>query len=204
MLTEKDSEIGTIAAIGPFGAPPHSKYERLIARAKEVPAATTIVVHPCDETSLRGAIEAAEAGIIVPILVGPAAKISAVAREHGLEIGGFRDRRRAAQRGGGGKGGRADPRVQGRAPDEGQPAHRRADARGDLAARPACARRGASATSSSWTCRPMPRRCSSPTPRSTSFPTSTPSATSSRTPSICSRRSASARRGSRFSPRSRR
>ena len=32
-----------------------SKYERLIARAKEVPPATTIVVHPCDETSLRGA-----------------------------------------------------------------------------------------------------------------------------------------------------
>ena len=34
MLTEKDSEIGTIAAIGPFGSPPHSKYDRLIARAK--------------------------------------------------------------------------------------------------------------------------------------------------------------------------
>ena len=89
MLTEKDSNIGTIAALGPLGDPPHSKYERLIARAKEVPAATTVVVHPCDETSLRGATEAAEAGIIVPILVGPAAKISAVAREHGLEIGRF-------------------------------------------------------------------------------------------------------------------
>ena len=68
---------------------PHAKYDRLIARAKQVPAATTVVVHPCDETSLRGATEAAEAGIIVPILVGPSAKISAVAREHGLEIGGF-------------------------------------------------------------------------------------------------------------------
>ena len=34
-------------------------------------------------------IEAAQAGIIVPILVGPAAKISAVAREHGLRIDGF-------------------------------------------------------------------------------------------------------------------
>jgi phosphate acetyltransferase len=89
MLTEKDSDIGTIAAIGPLGDPPHSKYERLIARAKQVPAATTVVVHPCDETSLRGATEAAEAGIIAPILVGPARKISAVAREHGLQIGGF-------------------------------------------------------------------------------------------------------------------
>jgi phosphate acetyltransferase len=89
MLTDKDSDIGTIAAIGPLGDPPHSKYERLIARAKQVPAATTVVVHPCDETSLRGATEAAEAGIIAPILVGPARKISAVAREHGLQIGGF-------------------------------------------------------------------------------------------------------------------
>jgi phosphate acetyltransferase len=49
----------------------------------------TIVVHPCDETSLRGPIEAAEAGIIIPILVGPAAKITAVAREHKLDISRF-------------------------------------------------------------------------------------------------------------------
>ena len=55
-----------------------SKYDRLIASAKEVPPAATVVVHPCDETSLRGAVEAAEAGIIVPILVGPAAKITRV------------------------------------------------------------------------------------------------------------------------------
>jgi phosphotransacetylase len=64
----------------------HVKYERLIARAKEVPAARTAVVHPCDETSLRGVVEAAEAGIIIPILVGPTAKIAAVAREHKLDI----------------------------------------------------------------------------------------------------------------------
>jgi phosphate acetyltransferase len=90
MLTKKDSEIGAIAAIGPLGDPPASKYERLIARAKQVPPATTVVVHPCDESSLRGAVEAAKTGIIVPILVGPAAKISAVAREHGIDISGFR------------------------------------------------------------------------------------------------------------------
>jgi len=89
MHREKDSEIGSLAAIGPAAAPPHSKYERLIARAKQVPPATTVVVHPCDETSLRGPVEAAEAGIIVPILVGPAAKIAAVAREHGIDIARF-------------------------------------------------------------------------------------------------------------------
>jgi len=83
------SEIGNIAAIGPLGHPPHSKYERLIARAKQVPAAITVVAHPCDETSLRGAIEAAESGIVVPILVGPAAKIAAVAQRHELDISRF-------------------------------------------------------------------------------------------------------------------
>jgi phosphate acetyltransferase len=67
----------------------HAKYERLIARAKEVPSVKTVVAHPCDETSLRGVVEAAEAGLIVPILVGPAAKITAVASQHNLDIGGF-------------------------------------------------------------------------------------------------------------------
>jgi len=84
-----DGDIGNIAAIGPVGDPPHSKYERLIARAKQVPAATTIVVHPCEETALRGPVEAAQAGIIKPILVGPAAKIATVAREHRLDIDRF-------------------------------------------------------------------------------------------------------------------
>jgi phosphate acetyltransferase len=68
---------------------PHAKYDRLIARAKEVPAATTIVVHPCDETSLRGVSDAAALGIITPILVGPAAKIQSVAREHKIDISRF-------------------------------------------------------------------------------------------------------------------
>ena len=67
MMAADKNEIGAISTIGPFAAPSHAKYERLIARAKEIPAATTVVVHPCDETSLRGPIEAAEAGIIVPM-----------------------------------------------------------------------------------------------------------------------------------------
>jgi hypothetical protein len=50
-----DNEIGAIAALGPVGSPPYSKYERLIGRAKEVPAATIVAVLPCGETSLRGA-----------------------------------------------------------------------------------------------------------------------------------------------------
>src|SRR5690242_9463275 len=70
-------------------AKPHAKYDRLIAKAKGVDAVKTLVVHPCDESSLRGALDAAEAGIIVPILVGPAAKITSVARAHKLNLDGI-------------------------------------------------------------------------------------------------------------------
>jgi phosphate acetyltransferase len=70
-------------------ARPHSKYDRLIAAAKKVPAVTTIVVHPCDETSLRGAADAAEAGIIKPILVGPGSKITGAASKNNINISGF-------------------------------------------------------------------------------------------------------------------
>jgi len=69
--------------------PTSSKYDRLLVRAKQVPPAKTMVVHPCDESSLRAAIEAAEAGIIIPTLVGPAKKILAVARDHHFNISRF-------------------------------------------------------------------------------------------------------------------
>ena len=67
----------------------HVKYERLIAAAKQVPSAVTIVVHPCDESSLRGVCEAAAAGIIKPVLVGPAAKIKGVAAQFNFDISRF-------------------------------------------------------------------------------------------------------------------
>ena len=77
------AENRTIKQTAEAGPPPetrkHEKYERLIARAKELPPKATIVAHPCDESSLRGAIEAAEAGLIVPTLVGPEARIRAAA-----------------------------------------------------------------------------------------------------------------------------
>ncbi len=66
-----------------------SKYDRLLDAAKQVPPATTVVVHPCDEPSLRGACAAAEAGIAMPVLVGPSVRIAAAAREHGLNISKF-------------------------------------------------------------------------------------------------------------------
>jgi phosphate acetyltransferase len=66
-----------------------SKYDRLIATAKAVPPAPTIVVHPCDETSLRGVVDSAAAGIIWPVLVGPERKIRDTASKHSLDISGF-------------------------------------------------------------------------------------------------------------------
>lgn len=68
---------------------PRVKYEKLIAAAKKIPPAITIVVHPCDESSLRGVAEAADAGLITPILVGPSAKIKDPAAEHGIDISRF-------------------------------------------------------------------------------------------------------------------
>ena len=77
-----------MSAMPAEASPPGAKYDRLIAAAKRVPSVTTVVVHPCDEGSLRGALESAEAGIIKAILVGPAARIKDVAAKHGLNISG--------------------------------------------------------------------------------------------------------------------
>lgn len=65
------------------------KYERLIAKAREIPPAPTAVAHPCDESSLRGALDAAAQGLITPILVGPTGRIIATAKQAGLDIAGF-------------------------------------------------------------------------------------------------------------------
>jgi phosphate acetyltransferase len=65
----------------------HEKYERLIAAAKALPPLATAVAHPCDETSLKGALEATEEGLIRPILVGPKDKISKVAKSFSLDLG---------------------------------------------------------------------------------------------------------------------
>ncbi|EXI86254.1 MAG: Phosphate acetyltransferase [Candidatus Accumulibacter regalis] len=67
----------------------HEKYQRLIDACKALPPTPTAVAHPCDESSLRGAIDAAQMGLIAPILVGPQARIEAIARGHGIDISGL-------------------------------------------------------------------------------------------------------------------
>ena len=66
----------------------HEKYERLIARCKAIPPAPTAVVWPCEVHSLAGAVDAAKEGVIKPILVGPQAKIRALAKDAGLDLTG--------------------------------------------------------------------------------------------------------------------
>jgi phosphate acetyltransferase len=79
----------SVQAANVGGAPSHNKYNRLIAAAKAIPPAATLVVHPCDESSLRGVVEAAATGLINPTLVGPAARIRDVASRFGIDIGGY-------------------------------------------------------------------------------------------------------------------
>jgi phosphate acetyltransferase len=67
----------------------HEKYQRLIDAAKAVRPVTVAVAHPCDESSLSGAVDAAKMGLIKPILVGPKAKIEAVAKQFKLDISGY-------------------------------------------------------------------------------------------------------------------
>jgi phosphate acetyltransferase len=62
------------------------KYERLLERCKGLPPIPTAVAHPCEETALAGAVEAADLGLIAPILVGPKAKITEVAQRSGFDI----------------------------------------------------------------------------------------------------------------------
>jgi phosphate acetyltransferase len=68
-------------------AHPHEKYQRLIDTCKALPPTTVAVAHPCDESSLSGAMDAAKMGLIVPILVGPKQKIEATAKKFGIDLG---------------------------------------------------------------------------------------------------------------------
>ena len=68
----------------------HEKYQRLIERCKSLQPTPTAVAHPCDQTSLEGAVDAGRMGLIAPILVGPAQRIKALAKSHNIDISGLR------------------------------------------------------------------------------------------------------------------
>lgn len=68
----------------------HGWRQAFIARCDDVLAVTTAVVHPCDPATLEAVAEAARRDLIIPILVGPEAKIHAAAAAAGVDISGFR------------------------------------------------------------------------------------------------------------------
>jgi len=67
-----------------------AKLRRLIDEAKAHGPLAMAVVHPSDTASLLGAVRAAEAGLIEPVLVGPEAKIRQAAETAKLDISGYR------------------------------------------------------------------------------------------------------------------
>jgi phosphotransacetylase len=62
------------------------KYERLLARCEDLAPVPTAVAYPCEATALSGAVEAAKRGLIVPLLVGPAARIKEIATSSGIDL----------------------------------------------------------------------------------------------------------------------
>jgi phosphate acetyltransferase len=68
----------------------HEKYDALIRACQGLVPVRTAVVHPCDEIALSAAIAAADAKLIQPLLVGPEARIRALAASLGLDLAGLR------------------------------------------------------------------------------------------------------------------
>ncbi|MDP2882641.1 MAG: bifunctional enoyl-CoA hydratase/phosphate acetyltransferase [Azonexus sp.] len=68
----------------------HERYIHLLDRVRGLEPIPTAVAHPCDEESLKGPVQAFQAGIIEPILVGPENRIRAVAEEFGIDLSGIR------------------------------------------------------------------------------------------------------------------
>jgi len=57
----------------------HDRYEAFMREARVHPALRTAIVHPCSPEAIKAAIEARDEGLLEPILIGPEAKIRAVA-----------------------------------------------------------------------------------------------------------------------------
>ena len=64
----------------------HERFEQLLSACAGRAAVRTAVVYPCDDTSLLGAIEAARAGLLQPVLIGPRGAITRVAQSNGVDI----------------------------------------------------------------------------------------------------------------------
>jgi phosphotransacetylase len=65
------------------------KYEQLLERCRGLAPVPTAVAHPCEESALAAAVEAGQKKLIVPILVGPEAKIAETAKAARLNLDGL-------------------------------------------------------------------------------------------------------------------
>ena len=70
----------------PAGETSHPHLRALVASAKARGPVRVAVAYPCDASSLGAAVQAQQAGLITPVLVGPAARIQAVADAEGLDL----------------------------------------------------------------------------------------------------------------------
>lgn len=68
----------------------HDGYRRLIERTAGDEPVPTAIVHPCSAAAIMAACNAAEAGLVLPLLVGPEARIRKAAEDAGKGISGFR------------------------------------------------------------------------------------------------------------------
>ena len=68
----------------------HERFRELISEETSEAPLATAVAHPCDADSLVAAVEAARAGLITPILVGPRPRIEKAAQAAGVDLSGFR------------------------------------------------------------------------------------------------------------------
>jgi len=87
VATEVASEYKAKSCVDLLESGPH--HTRLIEQTKILSPIRTAVVHPVDVESLLGAIEAANAGLVDPVLVGPAAKIRAAAEQIKTDISAY-------------------------------------------------------------------------------------------------------------------
>ena len=67
----------------------HRRFHDLLALATGKTPVPVAVAYPCDALSLSAVVEVADLGLVVPILVGPAAIIRAAAVEANVDIGPF-------------------------------------------------------------------------------------------------------------------
>jgi phosphate acetyltransferase len=67
---------------------PQARFKDLLSMSNGLDAVRCAVVHPCDEGSLSGAMDSARYGLMVPVLIGPEARIRHVAEEFGIDLHG--------------------------------------------------------------------------------------------------------------------